>query len=335
MSDRERAVLVSIVVPVYNVGQYLEECLESVKNQTECLWECVCVDDGSVDASTNILDEKVRQNAQFHVVHQRNAGVSMARNRALECVQGEWVGFLDGDDKLSSDWVAHLRDSVAREPLAEMICFGVKDGFCCLKGKEKSFFALSRMRDAVWLFAYKQDTIGDVRFKKGLRVGEDWLFGLDVALRAKIILLDGYNGYSYRESAGSATRQNRRASDALLFLPEYAKCFLGHWDNFQREGLCPIAREQFSIAVRLTYVWWFGGDGGQGDYCCDEYCVLLRQLHDNSLFKVMKVGVPWVIPMALLYYFSWWHPLCLEWKALLLMIRVRKVIRRMMRSRLA
>ena len=93
----------SIIIPVYNVAPYLRECLDSVLAQTFTDWEAICVDDGSTDGSGAILDEYVAKDSRFRVVHQRNAGVSAARNVALEVAKGEWVTFLDADDKIDDE----------------------------------------------------------------------------------------------------------------------------------------------------------------------------------------------------------------------------------------
>lgn len=81
---------------------YLRECLGSVLAQTCTDWEAICVDDGSTDGSGAILDEYAARDGRFKVIHQSNAGVSAARNAALNVVCGEWVYFLDADDLLVS-----------------------------------------------------------------------------------------------------------------------------------------------------------------------------------------------------------------------------------------
>ena len=93
----------SIIIPVYNVSPYLRECLDSVLAQTFTDWEAICVDDGSTDGSGAILDEYAAKDARFKVIHQKNAGVSAARNVALGVVSGEWLTFLDADDILPQD----------------------------------------------------------------------------------------------------------------------------------------------------------------------------------------------------------------------------------------
>lgn len=93
----------SIIIPVYNVAPYIRECLDSVLAQTYTDWEAICVDDGSTDGSGVILDEYAKRDLRFRIIHQTNAGVGAARNSAIEVAQGEYLLYLDGDDKLELD----------------------------------------------------------------------------------------------------------------------------------------------------------------------------------------------------------------------------------------
>lgn len=94
---------VSVIVPVYNVEQYLEKCIDSLLKQTYQNCEFVFVDDGSTDRSGRILDRYAAQDTRVRVVHQPNSGISAARNRALEESTGEYVTFLDSDDWLDQN----------------------------------------------------------------------------------------------------------------------------------------------------------------------------------------------------------------------------------------
>ena len=95
--------LYSIIIPVYNVEQYLRKCLDSVASQTFIGWEAVCVDDGSLDGSGAILDWYARKDKRFKVIHQANAGVVAARQAGFRVSSGERILFLDGDDMLRYD----------------------------------------------------------------------------------------------------------------------------------------------------------------------------------------------------------------------------------------
>ena len=95
----------SIIIPVYNVAPYLRECLDSVLAQTLTDWEAICIDDGSTDGSGAILDEYAAKDKRFKVIHQKNAGVSAARNSGIDAATGEYVTFLDGDDAYDRSWL--------------------------------------------------------------------------------------------------------------------------------------------------------------------------------------------------------------------------------------
>ena len=83
--------LVSIVIPVFNVEHHLRQCLDSVLRQTLKEWECICVDDGSPDGSGAILDEYGGRDARFKIIHQRNQGVSAARNLGIELASAPYL----------------------------------------------------------------------------------------------------------------------------------------------------------------------------------------------------------------------------------------------------
>lgn len=94
--------LISIIVPVYNAEPYLDNCLDSIAAQTWGNLEVWLVDDGSTDASPALCDARAAADPRFHVLHQANAGVSAARNAALERATGQYLQFVDGDDYLPS-----------------------------------------------------------------------------------------------------------------------------------------------------------------------------------------------------------------------------------------
>ena len=94
---------VSVIVPVYNVEDYLDECLESLLCQSLDDWEAICVDDGSADESGKMLDQWALRDARIHVIHKENGGLSSARNAGISLASGEIVCFLDSDDYLKPD----------------------------------------------------------------------------------------------------------------------------------------------------------------------------------------------------------------------------------------
>ena len=90
----------SIIVPVYNVENYLKRCLDSIKAQTYADYEAILIDDGSLDASGSICDAYVEQDNRFKVIHKENGGLAAARNTGLGAAVGKYIVFLDSDDDL-------------------------------------------------------------------------------------------------------------------------------------------------------------------------------------------------------------------------------------------
>ena len=91
---------ISVIIPVYNCGQFLRRCLDSLVSQTFNDWEAICINDGSKDNSGEILDEYAAADKRFKVVHKENQGVSAARNTALSLVDSDYIMFMDSDDFL-------------------------------------------------------------------------------------------------------------------------------------------------------------------------------------------------------------------------------------------
>lgn len=97
--------IISIIVPVYNVEKLLENCINSIINQTYTFWELILIDDGSKDNSGNICNQYVQKDSRIHVIHQQNHGVSYARKVGVEASIGEWICFIDSDDTINNDYI--------------------------------------------------------------------------------------------------------------------------------------------------------------------------------------------------------------------------------------
>lgn len=96
---------VSVIVPVFNRKDYIEKCLNSIVNQTFRNFELIVVDDGSDDGTGEICDEYGKRHLQLKVIHQRNEGVSKARNTGIKYAQGEYCTFIDSDDYLPLNYL--------------------------------------------------------------------------------------------------------------------------------------------------------------------------------------------------------------------------------------
>jgi glycosyltransferase involved in cell wall biosynthesis len=115
--------MISVIIPVYNAEQTIEDCVQSIcrsaDNDTD--YEVIIVNDGSNDSSGLICDKMAELNDRIRVLHQMNSGVSCARNAGLDIAQGDYICFVDSDDKVTSDYLSTLS---AEAPSAEIIFFG-------------------------------------------------------------------------------------------------------------------------------------------------------------------------------------------------------------------
>lgn len=100
--------LISIIIPVYNSEKYLKKCIESVIAQTYSNFECILVDDGSIDSSSNIYNKYTKNDTRFKIIRQQNLGASAARNTGLKHVSGEYVCFIDSDDFVLPNYLSKM-----------------------------------------------------------------------------------------------------------------------------------------------------------------------------------------------------------------------------------
>lgn len=100
--------LISVIVPIYNVEEYLPRCLESISNQSYKHIEIILVDDGATDSSTKIIQKYVQKDERMRAIHKTNGGLSSARNRGIQEAKGEYLTFIDADDYVANDYVEYL-----------------------------------------------------------------------------------------------------------------------------------------------------------------------------------------------------------------------------------
>lgn len=114
--------LVSVLIPVYNVEEYLERCLDSVLNQSLTRIEVICVNDGSTDKSLEILKKYQENDSRVIIVNKENGGLPSARNAGIERARGEYVGFVDSDDYVQPDMFEKLYNTAKREKSEVVVC---------------------------------------------------------------------------------------------------------------------------------------------------------------------------------------------------------------------
>ena len=106
----------SFIIPVYNCEKYLEKCVDKIKDINLNTYEIILVDDGSEDSSGSLCDRLAHENKVIHCMHQKNQGVSAARNTGLKTADGDYVIFLDADDTMEPEKMHELLGKIEEEP---------------------------------------------------------------------------------------------------------------------------------------------------------------------------------------------------------------------------
>ena len=204
---------ISIIVPVYNVEQYLPRCIDSILNQSFADFELLLIDDGSKDKSGAICDEYAAKDSRVRVYHKENGGVSSARNIGLENARGEWLSFIDGDDVITEGYFNIRQEHEGVDVIIKPYSVVNADGrvtchnneLSILTGKDKIFrYYVQKRNNALWDKIIKRKTVGTKRFNTNVSIGEDFLFFLSVLPNVKSIAFDDTGSYRYFLRQGSA-----------------------------------------------------------------------------------------------------------------------------------
>ncbi|MCR5753326.1 MAG: glycosyltransferase [Acetatifactor sp.] len=237
--------LISIIVPVYNVEKYLKRCVESLINQTYRELEIILVDDGSKDDSGSICEEYARKDNRIRVIHQRNGGLSCARNTGIENATGEYLLFVDSDDYISLKMCETLLNIIRQEEADIAICRyrrfgqerfeGVSDGehsvrtLTTMEALEALYGPDGEVFTVSWNKLYRRRVIGEIRFPVG-KINEDehTTYRFLTAAR-KIVFTSEVLYYYFRNSASITTDGKYLAStDIYEALDERLTFFKNH-----------------------------------------------------------------------------------------------------------
>lgn len=221
--------VVSIIIPVYNTSQYLSACIESVLNQSYSDFEMILVDDGSTDGSGRICDGFAEKDRRVVVLHQKNEGVSSARNRGIDNARGEFIVFVDADDLVTDVYLEHLMESDADMVVAGIRKFGAnndtsiparRDDF----GIEGLATHWNTPPEMNYLYCYpvpkrfRSRILREhgIRFDESLFFSEDMCFNMDYFCHAESFTELPYADYRYRILDITRDEKYRMSAEELV-----------------------------------------------------------------------------------------------------------------------
>ena len=323
---------VSIIVPVYNVSDYIDDCLQSIAAQDyEGRMECVIIDDCGNDDS---LDHVHRFINSYHgaisfsvVSHDRNKGVSAARNTGIRYASGEYILFVDSDDVLLDNALSMLVTPLGNECFDVVFgrykCFGLYEamgptfGGIVLRGNNvRDYYFKEKIDNTAWNKLYRTEFLlsSALSFYEGI-LHEDILWGVEVALAAKSVCILDTVTYFYRIRFGSIVTTDSRVirekrlqsylvimsrTQAAFRLYGLAGDFVAHdYLEHSRRTMFKYARNDWSLfqdyykrlRKEMPILWY--------------ECFCLNGLHISKQIRDLHLAFPSSI--GRLYYYIWWH----------------------------
>lgn len=231
--------IVSIIVPVYNVARYLPECLDSITGQTYKGLQIILADDGSTDESGKICDEYAARDSRITVIHQANAGAANAKNAGLDAATGQFIAFVDSDDRVESDWIEKLLSASLESDADVVECsFRMEYVTHSTAGNDPDTFVKARFETEEYLRQYptlwscalfwnklfRAELLRDVRFHTERRCIDDEFFTYKAVTGANSVLRITDELYHYRQRLSSVTQKKstlyQRTIDHIDILTE-------------------------------------------------------------------------------------------------------------------
>lgn len=212
--------LISVIVPIYNNEKYLEQCIESITNQTYKNIEIILINDGSTDKSSEICESYSKKDERIRILNKENTGVSSTRNLGLELAKGEYILFVDSDDFISKQCCEIMFNNIKEKtvdcvisgynrintsmiekilPHKEEIISGAEFAYRVLISEPGFGFCHTKL--------WKKSVIQEIRFNQELVVGEDALFVLQAAKNIENVCIINDTLYNYRFNNLSTVRK--------------------------------------------------------------------------------------------------------------------------------
>lgn len=212
--------MISVIVPVYNVELYLDECIKSLLKQTFANFEVILIDDGSTDSSPKLCDKWAAYDGRIKVLHQKNSGVSVARKNGLEASSGQYISFVDSDDRLDKCFLEIMMEELAYKN-SDIVCcnsvgaaeksYGISQNSEYFDKPEEliqAYYRNMQYAHVIWGKLFKRKLFDEIEFPH-MKYGEDTWIIMTMFFRKPRVSLLRYEGYYYRENPFGAMQTSK------------------------------------------------------------------------------------------------------------------------------
>lgn len=288
--------LVSVIVPVYNVEEYLDDCMESIVSQTYNNLEIILIDDGSTDLSGEKCDEWKKRDDRIIVIHQKNKGISATRNIGIDKSVGEWIAFIDSDDAVEEEYIEKLLFCCKKWNATISCCQSdlsktyIGNEEICIKS---NIFLLSRYyQTSLWHYIYKKELFEGILFPEG-KLSEDVAVLYKLIYCAKMVVVISDILYHRTIRKGSLSNGEQRITkcdfDRIDILAEKAIFF----EQKNEQELAETAWKDYSTNILILY-------GYRNENAFEINKAELIKKYRNNFIKIWKSRVvPWKLRIIL------------------------------------
>lgn len=286
--------MVSVIIPIYNLEDYIENTVKSVLAQTYSDIELILVDDGSDDASVEICDRMALEDSRIKVIKKSNGGVSSARNAGIEASNGIYITFVDGDDLLEADAIEVMVNNIRNNDADMCICSSyyrnntvLYHGVYSVKEEIVLFGELIKrhldfnLTSFLCTCLFKKELVADIRLDEELPVFEDWKYLFDILMngveKASVCRKPLYR-YIMRQGSASRSAVNEKKMRCFKVAEEVEKRISEEYPEYASMAECVEAR----LLVHMLIV---SACQGKTD---KKYDLMFTEIARKNLKRVMK-----------------------------------------------
>lgn len=302
------SIKVSIIVPVYNVENYLKQCLDSILNQSLKEIEVIVINDGSTDRSGSICDDYSKKDNRIKVCHTKNNGLSAARNKGLELASGEYIGFVDSDDYIRKDMIKNLYDACKVNSADIGVCNisrNIQNYSDCFETKilDKEQGLKECFNGILYRFSpcnkiYRKECFEGIKFPEG-RIHEDLSTTYKIFSNANKTAYINYIGYIYFERKNSILTKKFSENRLQSFLAwdEILEFMLNKYPKLEREVIACFGYWCIDYSFKII-------NGVNDKFKTKEYLnVISKSISDNKIYilRNKKLRIKEKIILAMIY----------------------------------